>query len=457
MITSRSSRSAILRLGSASAALLTSLALGGCGPVDGPTYYSDAKPILDAYCVDCHTEGGVAPFPYDTAEQAAESAALIAWAVADRAMPPWDADSSVRPLRYDLALSDAHIATLTEWADAGAAMGDPADEATPIALEKGGLDRVDVDLTLPAPYTPDPARADDYRCFPIDWPETETSWISGFVGQPDYDPVVHHIVAFVVPPSAADLVHGYDDYSDGPGYPCFGAISPTDQITDDVINTSMLGQWAPGMEGIALPDNTGVRIEPGTVMVLQMHYTTVVETLAPDQSSLGMRVEHDAPERDAYLVPWMNYAWYANPDTMAIPAGESGVLHSHQAELVGSVQTQAGGAGGTLDQGAVVHSVFPHMHKIGRSFALTKVSADGAEELLLSIPSWDFDWQRDYAFAEPVVFEPGDQLRSECWWDNTAEWRAEQGVTPVEPIGVTWGEGTYDEMCVALLTVTPPE
>ena len=60
-------------------------------------------------------------------------------------------------------------------------------------------------------------------------------------------------------------------------------------------------------------------------------------------------------------------------------------------------------------------------------------------------------------FEEPVLLEPGDQVRLDCWWDNTAEWRASQGVTPVEPIGVTWGEGTYDEMCVALLTVTPLE
>jgi len=437
---------------------LLALGLAGCTATEGPTYYTDAKPILDAHCVDCHTDGGVAPFPFDTAEQSAAAADAIAWAVADRDMPPWGAERDVRDLRFDISLSDDQIDTLVDWAEAGGQMGDPDAEGEAIALEKGGLDRVDIELTLPDAYQPDPARgADDYRCFPIDWPEEGDSWVTGFVGMPDYEPVVHHMVAFVVPPSGAEAVHGYDAYSDGPGYPCFGSISPTDQIVDDVINMSMLGQWAPGIGGIALPEDTGVRIQPGTVMVVQMHYTTIVDELAPDQSTLGMRVTRTVPARDAYLVPWMNYQWYANPQTMEIPAGEAGVHHSFEAELLGSVQTQAGGAGGDLEDGAEIHAIFPHQHKIGRSISLTKVHADGTDELMLNVPKYDFNWQRDYRFAEPVTFAPGDKVRLDCWWDNTAEYRAERGVQPVEPIGVEWGEGTYDEMCVALLTVTAKE
>lgn len=441
--------------------LLATVALAGCpaeGDPDAPTYFTDVKPLLDAHCGDCHTDGGVAPFSFDTPEQAIEAAQPIAWAVADRAMPPWGAERGIRDLRFDISLSDEQIDTLVAWAEAGAPLGDADAVGEPLQVEKGGLDRIDIPLTLPEPYAPDPARgADDYRCFPIDWPETEESWVTGFVGLPDYLPVVHHMVAFVVPPSGAEAVHGYDAYSDGPGYPCFGSIAPTDQITDDVINSGMLGQWAPGIEGISLPEGTGLRIEPGTVMVLQMHYTTVVDTIAPDQSTLGMRIEREAPARDAFLVPWMNYGWYANPDSMAIPAGEADVHHGYEAELIGSVQSQAGGAGQSLEEGGLLHAIFPHMHKIGRRTRVTKVHADGTEEVILNVASYDFDWQRDYRFVEPVRFEPGDAVRLDCWWDNTAEWRAEQGVTPIDPLPVSWGEGTYDEMCVALLTLTPVE
>jgi len=62
--------------------------------------------------------------------------------------------------------------------------------------------------------------------------------------------------------------------------------------------------------------------------------------------------------------------------------------------------------------------------------------AGGGEACLLDIPRWDFHWQGSYGLVEPVVFNPGDQLRLSCTWDNATM------------SDVTWGEGTTDEMCL---------
>jgi len=431
-------------------AFALTVALAGCSTA--PTYYADVKPILDAHCASCHSVDGVAPFRLDTPEDAAAVKDLIAWSVQQRTMPPWGAEPGIRDLKHDPSLSDAQIHTLTEWAEGGGRSGTADTEGAPIDLDRGGISHVDLELQLPEPYTPNPDRLDDYRCFPLEWPHAEDAWITGFIGLPDYDPVVHHMLTFLVPEANAALVHEWDANSDGPGYPCFGSVTPIDQGAPD-IQVTMMGQWAPGMEGLELADGTGIRVAPGTLLVLQMHYTTAVDVLAPDQSTMGLQVTTEPVEDTAYIVPWMDFGWVADGQRMAIAAGDAAAHHSFQTTLTGSVQALSSGSG-DLPAGARIHSVLPHMHKIGREISLTRILPDGSEELFLRIPKYDFNWQREYVFDEALEVGPEDQIRVDCTWDNSAEYRAQVGAIPAEPIDMGWGDGSFDEMCVALLTLT---
>ena len=72
-----------------------------------PTYYEDIKPILDGRCVECHSPGGVAPFSFDTYENATEHRDLIANAVESGRMPPWFATGNHQVYRNDPSLSPA--------------------------------------------------------------------------------------------------------------------------------------------------------------------------------------------------------------------------------------------------------------------------------------------------------------------------------------------------------------
>jgi hypothetical protein len=75
--------------------------------------------------------------------------------------------------------------------------------------------------------------------------------------------------------------------------------------------------------------------------------------------------------------------------------------------------------------------------------------------MLLAINRWDFDWQREYFFAEPEVIAPGDDwLSIRCVHDNS---RAAQPVVNGKrraPRTVTWGENSSDEMCIGFMYVT---
>ena len=81
-------------------------------------------------------------------------------------------------------------------------------------------------------------------------------------------------------------------------------------------------------------------------------------------------------------------------------------------------------------------SVGPHMHELGKATRIILNPDTPDETILIDIPNWDFHWQGQYSFEEPVALVEGDVLRLECWWDNSKGDRY-----------VVWGEGTQDEMC----------
>ena len=87
-----------------------------------------------------------------------------------------------------------------------------------------------------------------------------------------------------------------------------------------------------------------------------------------------------------------------------------------------------------------------------------RIATDGTEECLLDIPDWDFQWQLQY-FLEPgtyAVVEPGESVRLECTYDNSAANQPVVDGVQQEPRNVQWGEGTFDEMCLMYLGVIAP-
>src|SRR5262245_32940153 len=65
---------------------------GGDGA--GPTFYEEVAPIFAKHCVGCHREGGVAPLPLVSHDDALALAPSMATMVRTRQMPPWGTDNS---------------------------------------------------------------------------------------------------------------------------------------------------------------------------------------------------------------------------------------------------------------------------------------------------------------------------------------------------------------------------
>jgi hypothetical protein len=106
----------------------------------------------------------------------------------------------------------------------------------------------------------------------------------------------------------------------------------------------------------------------------------------------------------------------------------------------------------------VVVATSPHMHLLGKEIKVTALYADGREECLLDIDKWDFGWQQSYTFLpdEIVTIAPGDSVRLDCVYDNSAENQPVVNQTRLESQDVTWGDGTLDEMCLNYLVMIEP-
>lgn len=420
-------------------ALLPVAACSDPSPAEEPTtvtYYQDIKPILDAKCVACHAPGEVGPFSLTDYASASANAAASAAAVAQHVMPPWPPNADCRDYEGDRSLDDAQIAALARWVEFGVPEGDPAAPGAPLDVSIPTLSRVDQRLEMPQAYTPSPLAGshDDYRCFVVPWPaeHAHRTYVTGFRAVPGNTAIVHHVIAFLAAPNEVAQIQALDAADDGPGYTCFGgAGAPV---------SGMIGGWAPGSLGSDLPPGVGLPVEPGSAIVLQVHYHGHAGA-GNDRSAIELKLDSTV-ERPGRVVPFANPQWLQG--NMPIPAGNPDVVHSFTVDPTPFF--------GELE----IYSASLHMHTLGTSGKLAIQRPDGSRSCLLQIDAWDFSWQGSYGFQQSEILRRGDRLSIECRWDNSMENQPTVGGKPRPPVNVNWGEGTDDEMCVGFFLTAAP-
>src|SRR6185295_10508915 len=69
--------------------LVVLAACGGKTPEAAVTYWKDVAPVVNAKCLGCHQQGGIAPVQLETYDQVKLNAASIAAQVSSGRMPPY--------------------------------------------------------------------------------------------------------------------------------------------------------------------------------------------------------------------------------------------------------------------------------------------------------------------------------------------------------------------------------
>jgi Copper type II ascorbate-dependent monooxygenase, C-terminal domain len=267
------------------------------------------------------------------------------------------------------------------------------------------------------------------------WPD-RPRYVTGFDVQPGERREVHHIIVYVAAAADAATVDEWEARDATPGYGCYGGPSATDARQ---IPARLLTGWAPGSSGADLPPGTGTLVQPGSRLIVQIHYNLESTAPRPDRSVVVFKLDDSVQKRGIYA-PVVNLSWLVSPRTFRIPAGKARVLHS----FAGDPRQALALLGSDLDlrAGFVVHSALLHMHRLGKRGQVALVRQSGRREVLLSIRRWDFNWQRDYRFATPVRFRNGDRISIRCEHANRTRRT------------VTWGENSSDEMCIGFVYVS---
>jgi hypothetical protein len=402
-------------------------------------YHHDAAPVLDRYCIGCHTAGGIAPFAltdYNSAKTAAQS---IKSAVQSGLMPPWMPSDASMPLRYSRAMRSQDRDLLLSWIDAGTPEGDASEQPrTDIPpAEVVAPPRPDLVLDPGKTYQPDTSQSDDYHCFVFDPMLTADTFLQAGTIVPGNQAIVHHVLLYEI--LAADAATIQQANAGGNGYTCFGGPSGSGMSLSSQGKLTTVFAWVPGSVPARFPDGTALRLHAGSLLVMQVHYNTLANNGKGDRSTVQLERNPTAPAKELRVVP------FANPKGLSIKAGDPSAKQVVTAP-VSIVEQLTGLPSGDL----IVYSNAPHMHLLGK-----RVVTSLAGQTMVEIPRWDYHWQQSYTFTTPLIAHAADLVQLECDYDNSFANQPYINGQQSPPRDVSWGESTLDEMCLTFLTVTP--
>lgn len=337
-------------------------------PAEPVTFYERVAPLLQKHCQECHHSGGQAPFGLVSLEEVSSQAEMIAEVVTDRRMPPWYAGRQHK-FANERGMTAGERETIGHWVRGGSKAGDAAKGPPPIKFNDTKWEIGEPDLITTSLETHSlPAEGFvDYKYIVLPHIFLADTWISAAEILPSNPQAVHH---------------------------CNMAYWTLGQNFDD---GNFITGRVPGGTAFRLDDGQALRIPAGSVVGLQIHYTT---TGKPETN--GMQVGFRFPRGTIHK---QIRHLQATTSRFAIPPGAS----AHPVSASRTLPVNASGLG-----------MFAHMHLRGKDMTFIAHSPSGKDETLLSIPAYNYGWQQNYRW-EPGTkkFPKGTQIEAIAHFDNS--------------------------------------
>jgi hypothetical protein len=458
--------------------------------VAAPTFNSDVAPILFEKCATCHRPGAGGPMSLTSFREVRPWARAIKARVTKHEMPPWSADQRWGDYTNDTSLTQKQIDTIAAWVDAGMPEGAGSAPAMP-KYDDGGWRLVngrppDVILEMPTEYElPAEGQVPIFRVWDKN-PFKEDVFVEALQIRPTNRAVTHHSALYgrklpegttlqkqVAWPGGPELsyIPTYEDGSivnvlsglggnlssnlrengDASGNEISGrfnakpgekvpVINKTRQPTEE--DDERLMFYLPGADFQQFAPGSAKRIRASNALMWEVHYS-------PDGK----------PEKDRERIG----LWFAPKEKVQkevhIIRNGSG-QHLIENEEVGSTQNLPPIPPGAADwkitaiqpftQDVTLNTMQPHMHLRGKDMTYIAKYPDGHEEILLSVPKYDFNWQNTYIPKQPYKLPAGTVLETVGHYDNSVRNR----VNPMPNRPALWSEQTWDEMYNAWTEIT---
>ncbi len=369
---------------------------------DQLTYHADISRLVQRHCIECHRDGGVAPFALDSYKDVLAHAPMIQDVIERGVMPPWFAapmpDSPVSPWANDRSLAVTEKGDLLTWLASDHAKGDPKDAPKPRKFAgEWTIGKPDLIVQLPKPMAIKATGTMPYQFVTAQTTLTEDRWVQAYEIVPTDRSVVHHVLVNVHAKGSSRI----RDLEEGIG-----------------------GYWAAYVPGNTLqvyPPGFARKLPAGATVSFQIHYTPNGKA-TQDQMRMGLLFTKEPPK---YAV-----------ETLAI-ADRNLNIRPGEANHVESISRR-------IPRDINVLAYMAHMHVRGKAFKYELTTSDGEPETLLDIPNYDFNWQLRYDYANPRVIPAGSNVKVTAVFDNSANNPANPDSTKT----VRWGPQTSDEMMI---------
>jgi hypothetical protein len=359
------------------------------------SYSKTVAPILQAKCVTCHQKGGIGPFAMDSYEIVKGFAPMMLESVMSERMPPYFPDPHIGQFKNDGALTAEQNKTLIHWLKAGAPRGTGEDVLKTQASEAPdwpvSLGKPDVVVQLPSFSVPASGTV-EYQTMQVDNPFKGDTWLRAIAIKPGARQVLHHVTSNWSPDRSAPRAK---------------------------LPGGSVGSYTPGAEPQVIADQAGAPVPAGGKLRYSMHYTTTGKAMT-DATQIGYYTLKAPPK-------FIKRSTVISDGGLRIPAGEA--RHKEIAYL-------------EFPADAYLYTLYPHSHYRGWHVELKQKTPDGKEKMLLSLPKYDFNWQRDYDPETPILVKAGTKLIATWVYDNSEH----NPANPDPKINVTWGEQSWQEM-----------
>jgi hypothetical protein len=394
-----------------------------------PTFHKDVFPLLQKHCQSCHRPNQIAPFSLMDYQSARPWAKAIKDAVIMRKMPPWFANPKYGHFDNDRSMSQVEIGTMVAWVDNGAPEGTPNDVSALFQWPDGGW-TVEPDVVVDLPPYPVPEKAVvEWESVLIPGPFKEDTWVTSVQILPGDPSVVHHMcfefqehnpeLPFYVYEWAEipRLDNGDAKVYDGTPHPTEGTIlrravgsTEVSRFQGEItINGSNQFCYLPGLTlEDYRPVNGGVFVPAGTVMAVDVHYTTTGKATV-DKTRIGFTTAKTPPTKE-----FINLGDGDDEDfpvesriqdntKLAIPPNDSN-YYGPPADI-------------TFKKDTELVWFRPHAHVRAKSARYTLIYPDGREEIVLDVPRYDFNWQLTYRTS--LEIPKGSRMHVQFTYDNS--------------------------------------
>jgi peroxiredoxin len=355
------------------------------------SYSQTIAPMLQESCVACHRAGGIGPWAMTNYEIVKGFAPMIREVVRTERMPPWHADPHYGAFKNNRAMTKDQAKTLVHWIEAGAPRGQGPDPLATTHKDWPEWPAGQPDLVLNVPAFDVPATGVvPYQNQVVQNPLDRDVWLRAVDFAPGNRSVLHHVIVTILPKGSNNRLGG-----------------------------TYLAGYVPGAAAIKFPTDTGILLPAGSAINFQMHYTTSGKT-ATDQTRFGVYFAKETPK-------------YPLRNT---------VLLDPRLRIPANTKAHPLSASRTFDRDILIYSLTPHSHFRGRASNFVATYPDGRQEVLLSVPYYDFNWQTAYELSEPKLLPAGSKLTHTTVYDNSVQ----NPANPDPNIEVRWGEQSWEEM-----------